>query len=100
MKAVSANIVRALNVGAIINCADNSGAKTLQIIGVKGYKGRRRRLAKAGVGDVVYVRVVKGAHKLKHQAPLFYHIGYHKYHSVIAPFLHYFFHLLQQFSLF
>jgi len=70
MKAISANIVRALNVGAIINCADNSGAKTLQIIGVKGYKGRRRRLAKAGVGDVIYVRVVKGEHKLKHQVHL------------------------------
>ncbi|KFP58155.1 60S ribosomal protein L23, partial [Cathartes aura] len=38
-----------LPVGAVINCADNTGAKNLYIISVKGIKGRLNRLAAAGV---------------------------------------------------
>lgn len=58
---------RALPVGAYLKCADNSGAKILQIIGVVGYKGRRRRLASAGVGDMVIARVKKGRPDIRHQ---------------------------------
>lgn len=67
MKAVSARITKALNVGSYINCADNTGAKLLQIISVMGYKGRRRRYPKAGVGDMVKVVVKEGDFKLKKQ---------------------------------
>lgn len=60
MKAITANITRALPVGATLNCADNTGARELEIIAVKGYKGVRRRLPAAGVGDMIVVSVKKG----------------------------------------
>uniref|UniRef100_A0A8C9Z8Q0 Large ribosomal subunit protein uL14 n=1 Tax=Sander lucioperca TaxID=283035 RepID=A0A8C9Z8Q0_SANLU len=37
-----------LPVGAVINCADNTGAKNLYIISVKGIKGRLNRLPAKG----------------------------------------------------
>jgi hypothetical protein len=40
-----------LPVGAVINCADNTRAKNLYIISVKGIKGQLNRLPAAGVGD-------------------------------------------------
>ncbi|KAI9999354.1 hypothetical protein NQD34_018293 [Periophthalmus magnuspinnatus] len=49
-----------LPVGAVINCADNTGAKNLYIISVKGIKGRLNRLPSAGVGDMVMATVKKG----------------------------------------
>merc|ERR1712137_469266 len=40
-----------LPVAAVMNCADNSGAKNLYIIAVSGWGARLNRLPKAGVGD-------------------------------------------------
>ena len=48
-----------------MNCVDNSGAKVLELIAVKTYKGKLRRLAKAGVGDVVICYVKKGNEKIR-----------------------------------
>ncbi|MEM5853056.1 MAG: 50S ribosomal protein L14 [Candidatus Aenigmatarchaeota archaeon] len=67
MKAVRASVTKALNVGSYVNCADNTGAKILQIISVLGYKGVRRRKPKAGVGDVVKCSVKKGDVKMRKQ---------------------------------
>lgn len=67
MKAVKARITKALPVGAYINCADNTGAKILQIITVMGYKGKRRRIPKAGVGDMVKCTVKEGDVKIRKQ---------------------------------
>ena len=67
MKALSARVVKAINVGAIIDCVDNTGAKKLQVIAVKGYKGVRKRMPKAGVGDIVVCSVKKGDEKIKGQ---------------------------------
>ena len=67
MKAVSARIPRALQIMSRIKCADNSGAKELEIIAVKGYRGVQRRNPKAGVGDVVICTVKKGKEKVMHQ---------------------------------
>jgi len=67
MKAVRARIKKALNVGSYIVCADNTGAKILQIISVRSYKGRRRRQPKAGVGDVVRCSVKEGDVKMRKQ---------------------------------
>jgi large subunit ribosomal protein L14 len=58
---------RALPIGAYLKVADNSGAKVIQIIGVVGYKGTRRRLASAGVGDMVIATVKKGRPDIRHQ---------------------------------
>ncbi|VDN28124.1 unnamed protein product [Cylicostephanus goldi] len=41
-----------LPVGAVINCADNTGAKNLFVIAVYGIRGRLNRLPSAGVGDI------------------------------------------------
>jgi hypothetical protein len=48
-----------LPVGAVINCADNSGAKNLYIIAVHGVRGRLNRLPAASIGDMVLVTVKK-----------------------------------------
>ncbi len=67
MKAVKAKIKKALNVGSYLVCPDNSGAKVLQIISIFGYKGRRRRQPKAGVGDMVKCTVKEGDVKIRKQ---------------------------------
>ncbi|RLG53019.1 MAG: 50S ribosomal protein L14 [Thermoproteota archaeon] len=59
-------VTRGLPVGAYVKCADNSGAKLLQIIGVTGYKGTKNRLASAAVGDLVIVAVKEGTPELEH----------------------------------
>jgi len=48
-------------------CADNTGARELEIIAVKGYKGVRRRYPAAGVGDMVVVTVKKGTPDIRKQ---------------------------------
>jgi large subunit ribosomal protein L14 len=67
MKAVKARITRGLQVGSYVNCADNTGAKLLQIISVIGYKGKRRRRASAGIADLVRCSVKTGDVKLRKQ---------------------------------
>lgn len=67
MKAIKARVTRALNVGSYINCADNTGAKTIQIIAVFGYKGVRRRQPAGGVGDMIKVTVKEGDVKIRKQ---------------------------------
>lgn len=51
---------RGINVGSIVKCTDNSGAKELRLVQVVGYKGRHRRAPAAAVGDLVVVSVRKG----------------------------------------
>merc|ERR1712179_180787 len=54
----------ALPVGAVVNCADNTGAKNLYVIAVQGIKGRLNRLPAAGSGDMVAATVKKGKPEL------------------------------------
>merc|ERR1712078_881229 len=54
-----------LPVAAIINCSDNSGAKNMFIISVKGYRGRLNRLPGASVGDMIVCSVKKGKPELR-----------------------------------
>lgn len=60
MKALSAKIVKGLTTGSYITCSDNSGAKEIYIIGMKGAKGVRSRNPGVGIGDIVIVSVKKG----------------------------------------
>jgi large subunit ribosomal protein L14 len=60
-------VTRALPVGARINCADNTGAKILEIIMVKHTKTRTSRYPAAAVGDFVNVTVKKGPAELRKQ---------------------------------
>eukprot|EP01111_Echinosteliopsis_oligospora_P008196 TRINITY_DN23708_c0_g1_i1.p1 TRINITY_DN23708_c0_g1~~TRINITY_DN23708_c0_g1_i1.p1 ORF type:complete len:141 (-),score=33.81 TRINITY_DN23708_c0_g1_i1:82-504(-) len=54
-----------LPVGAVVNCADNTGAKNIYVISVKGIRGRLNRLPAAGVGDMVMCSVKKGKPELR-----------------------------------
>ena len=54
-----------LCVGSVMNCADNSGAKNLYIISVKGIKGRLNKLPGATVGNMVMATVKKGKPELR-----------------------------------
>jgi large subunit ribosomal protein L23e len=54
-----------LNVQALINCADNTGAKNLFIISVKGVIGVLNRTPAAGVGDMFMCSVKKGKPELR-----------------------------------
>nr|CAD7438133.1 unnamed protein product [Timema bartmani] len=62
-----------LPVGAVINCADNTGnlffyplgAKNLYVIAVQGVKGRLNRLPAAGSGDMIVATVKKGKPELR-----------------------------------
>ncbi len=67
MKAVGARIVRAINLGALVNVADNSGAKIARIIAVKRGKGRKRRQLACGVANLVKVSVRKGTQEVRKQ---------------------------------
>jgi large subunit ribosomal protein L23e len=54
-----------LPVGAVVNCADNTGAKSLEIIAVSGIKGRMNRLPSATAGDLVMASCKKGKPELR-----------------------------------
>ena len=54
-----------LPAGAVINCADNTGAKNLYMFSVKGVKGHLNRLPSACVGDMVLATVKKGRAELR-----------------------------------
>ena len=58
-------ISKALPVAAVMNCSDNTGAKNLYIIAVKGVKGRLNRLPAASLGDMVLATVKRGKPELR-----------------------------------
>ena len=60
MKAKQSYIPRALNTGSRLFCADNTGARVVQVISVDGYHGVRRRQPKPGLGDIATISVKKG----------------------------------------
>jgi len=60
-------ITRSIPVYTNLVCADNTGAKIIQVIQVTKYKGRLSRLPAASVGDLVTVVVKKGPAELKKQ---------------------------------
>lgn len=61
------HLAKGLQVGSIINCADNTGARSLRIVNIVGYKGRLRRVPSASVGDRILVSVRKGNPTLRKQ---------------------------------
>lgn len=65
MKAISARVTRALNIGAIMNAADNSGAKIVKLVSVKRGKSTKGRQGYAKVGDWVKVSIRKGIPDMK-----------------------------------
>lgn len=60
MKAKLSRIPRAVQTGTRLICADNTGARVVEVVSVDGYHGVRRRQPKLGIGDVATVSVKKG----------------------------------------
>eukprot|EP00052_Salpingoeca_macrocollata_P030423 m.319476 g.319476 ORF g.319476 m.319476 type:complete len:140 (+) comp23182_c0_seq1:545-964(+) len=54
-----------LPVGAVMNCADNTGAKNMFVMAVRNIKGVLNRLPAAGVGDMFVATVKKGKPELR-----------------------------------
>lgn len=67
MKAVLSERVHALNLGSLVNAADNSGARIVKIIGVKKGKSVKGRQFSCGISDWVKISVRKGNPELKGQ---------------------------------
>ncbi len=65
MKGLGGSITKGLQVGSRMVCNDNSGAKIVQMIGVKGAKGKRAMNPKAGISDIITVSVKKGSAAMK-----------------------------------
>jgi large subunit ribosomal protein L14 len=61
------HISKGLPAGAVIQCADNTGAKELRVIQVFGYKGRLRRVPSASVGDMIVASVRRGTPEMRRQ---------------------------------
>ena len=60
-----------LPTGAVLNCADNSGAKSLFVIEAYGTGSHLNRLPDAGVGDMVVASVKKGKPELRKKSESF-----------------------------
>jgi large subunit ribosomal protein L23e len=54
-----------LPVAAVMNCADNTGAKNLYVVSVVGFGARLNRLPAAAPGDMVMATVKKGKPDLR-----------------------------------
>lgn len=65
MKAVSAKTTRALNIGSKVVACDNSGARVVRIVSVKGGMSRKRRQAYCKIAGWVKVSVRKGNPDMK-----------------------------------
>lgn len=70
MKPISGHVVKGLPVGAEVPTCDNSGAKVVKIVSVKGHKTVRRRIAAAAVGDLVKASVISGKPDMRRQVVL------------------------------
>ena len=62
-----ATAAKHLPIGASLVCTDNTGARIVQLISVAEYHGRRRRLAHAGIGDMINCRVLSGGEKVRNE---------------------------------
>ena len=58
-------VTLALKNAALINCADNTGAKNIYMIAAYGVKGHLNRLPGASLGDMILCSVKKGKPELR-----------------------------------
>ena len=69
MKSLKSRITRGIPRRSQVDSCDNSGAKKLVIVSVKGGRGKttKGRNAAAGVGDLVFASVIKGTQEMRKQ---------------------------------
>ena len=65
MKGVAAKLTNGLNIGSGALASDNSGARIVRIVGLKGMKTKRGRQQYIKLGDLVKISVRKGDPKMK-----------------------------------
>ena len=67
MKTLRSTITRGIPRRAQVDSCDNSGAKKLVVISIKGSKTTKGRNPAAGVGDLVFASVIKGTQEMRKQ---------------------------------
>ena len=67
MKSINSRVTRSLPTGAMVNVVDNSGARIIKVISVKGHKTRKRRYSAAGVADLITASVIAGKPDMRHK---------------------------------
>jgi len=67
MRAINANMSRAIQVGSEIETCDNSGAKIIKVFTVMGLKTVKGRVPAAGVADLVMASVRRGRPDMRKQ---------------------------------
>jgi large subunit ribosomal protein L14 len=60
MKGVAAKLTKGLNFGSNVLASDNSGARIVKIVGLKGSKTKKGRQQYIKIGDLVKISVRKG----------------------------------------
>jgi len=60
MRGLPSKISKSITIGTRLICADNTGAKELEIINIPKRASKLRRRPSAGIGDMVIVSVKKG----------------------------------------
>ncbi len=64
MKGVAARLTKGLNLGSQALASDNSGARIVRLVGVRGGKVKRGRQQYVKIGDLVKISVRKGDPKI------------------------------------
>ncbi len=67
MKAITARATPGLCHGSKVMSCDNSGAKILRVVSIKGQKTVKGRKPTARIADLVYASVVKGTQAMRKQ---------------------------------
>jgi len=65
MKAIKANGTAGLSHGSTCAPCDNSGAKLVKVVSVKGSKTVKKRSPSATIGDLIFVSVLKGTKEMR-----------------------------------
>ena len=67
MKGIAGRVTRGLVTSSRLTCADNTGAKVVQVIAVPKLGGTMRRYPSAGVGHMIKVSVKRGTPETRRQ---------------------------------
>ncbi|MCD1293503.1 50S ribosomal protein L14 [Methanocella sp. CWC-04] len=67
MKAIKAKVPRSVHTATRLDVADNSGARVVEVISVLKYRGRKNRMPRAGLGDILIASVKKGTPEMRKQ---------------------------------
>ena len=67
MRGMKAKIPRSLQTASRMECADNTGARIIEVISVLKYRGVRNRYPRGGIGDTLIVSVKKGTPEMRKQ---------------------------------